>query len=76
MDDAFRDLAVLIEDLVAERPGDIVVPIVATADAGRGALLDHATTLLEARGYHLYKVRAERETWQASYRTGRRSNAN
>ena len=76
MEEELRQFHELIEALAAERRGEFDVPIDERPGHTYGALLDEATSILEPRGYRLFKVRVEGRSWIASYRLGRASIGN
>ena len=76
MEDAQERFEEQIKTLAAPRPGELDIPIVELDGLTRGTLLDTATSLLRMRGYVLFKVRVDGESWIASYRSERRTVAN
>ena len=65
--DAGRQLTELIEEFVSHGPGELTLPIVAIDGVGHGDLLDHATGVLEPKGYDLRSVRISNGIWYATY---------
>ena len=56
-----------VAQLAGDDPDEVTLPIRASEGEANGELLDHATSLLEPRGYHLRSVRIENGTWYATY---------
>ena len=65
--DASDKLAQLVAQLTGDDPEEVTLPLRASENGAHGELLDHATSLLEPRGYHLRSVRIDDGTWFATY---------